>query len=560
MSKRCSLSGDSPTPKNLRISSTQRSGSSPPFDESWDFAFLGNSSDSEPPDFNFALNTGSSPVTPAESPPNQESQPLSFPPSQPSQGLDPASPETPPPLRLHLSPDDLDGEVEDFRADMLASSGTQFSTSQTNSPFLHQSRTSLKDALVEHIAEKGLKDSAEAVLENPELKKEIMRIVFQESHKSLKSSLKKSQLCADKKSRTFLLSISPSLLCQEFQSNSSQAFLLLAQGLLDISDPESIFDNQFLLNNVCFLYSTIAKVINRKATNYALLMTNAVRDGGLREDSIKLFPMFVHPRTSQKYDREILAKDWDKPLQDALQAEKEYFIKLQNALVKKSELASDSSVDTVDQLNAEIKEVLDSMPLQVQLVWDNLNLRTKHRFSRGEDDYAKYNFDWMASLFIKDRINPIHMDGGVPLKAADDLKIEDFVPTEVEKDYVFQSLVHYYSHRLVERHPMAFRAIKSSINPNKPHQFQAEMDAKSEEYTGQLFTKSESNTEDLIAMMTEIQKKYVHTYEDHKGKVRCFERKIISGDNKTEKNSTYGILRFTFDDIFFKYLNLTFNW
>ena len=560
MSKRCSLSGDSPTPKNLRISSTQRSGSSPPFDESWDFAFLGNSSDSEPPDFNFALNTGSSPVTPAESPPNQESQPLSFPPSQPSQGLDPASPETPPPLRLHLSPDDLDGEVEDFRADMLASSGTQFSTSQTNSPFLHQSRTSLKDALVEHIAEKGLKDSAEAVLENPELKKEIMRIVFQESHKSLKSSLKKSQLCADKKSRTFLLSISPSLLCQEFQSNSSQAFLLLAQGLLDISDPESIFDNQFLLNNVCFLYSTIAKVINRKATNYALLMTNAVRDGGLREDSIKLFPMFVHPRTSQKYDREILAKDWDKPLQDALQAEKEYFIKLQNALVKKSELASDSSVDTVDQLNAEIKEVLDSMPLQVQLVWDNLNLRTKHRFSRGEDDYAKYNFDWMASLFIKDRINPIHMDGGVPLKAADDLKIEDFVPTEVEKDYVFQSLVHYYSHRLVERHPMAFRAIKSSINPNKPHQFQAEMDAKSEEYTGQLFTKSESNTEDLIAMMTEIQKKYVHTYEDHDGKVRCFERKIISGDNKTEKNSTYGILRFTFDDIFFKYLNLTFNW
>ena len=560
MSKRCSLSGDSPTPKNLRISSTQRSGSSPPFDESWDFAFLGNSSDSEPPDFNFALNTGSSPVTPAESPPNQESQPLSFPPSQPSQGLDPASPETPPPLHLHLSPDDLDGEVEDFRADMLASSGTQFSTSQTNSPFLHQSRTSLKDALVEHIAEKGLKDSAEAVLENPELKKEIMRIVFQESHKSLKSSLKKSQLCADKKSRTFLLSISPSLLCQEFQSNSSQAFLLLAQGLLDISDPESIFDNQFLLNNVCFLYSTIAKVINRKATNYALLMTNAVRDGGLREDSIKLFPMFVHPRTSQKYDREILAKDWDKPLQDALQAEKEYFIKLQNALVKKSELASDSSVDTVDQLNAEIKEVLDSMPLQVQLVWDNLNLRTKHRFSRGEDDYAKYNFDWMASLFIKDRINPIHMDGGVPLKAADDLKIEDFVPTEVEKDYVFQSLVHYYSHRLVERHPMAFRAIKSSINPNKPHQFQAEMDAKSEEYTGQLFTKSESNTEDLIAMMTEIQKKYVHTYEDHKGKVRCFERKIISGDNKTEKNSTYGILRFTFDDIFFKYLNLTFNW
>ena len=149
----------------------------------------------------------------------------------------------------------------------------------------------------------------------------------------------------------------------------------------------------------------------------------------------------------------------------------------------------------------------------------------------------------MASLLIKDRIDAYDMDTGKPLKDTADLRIEDFVPTAAEKDYIFQSLVFYYSHRLVDRYPLAFKSIKSSIKPNKAHQYQAEMDSKSEEYTGDLYTKSESNTEDLISMMTDIQHKYVHTFEDHDGTAKCYERKIISGDNKTEKNQVYGILR-----------------
>ena len=133
------------------------------------------------------------------------------------------------------------------------------------------------------------------------------------------------------------------------------------------------------------------------------------------------------------------------------------------------------------------------------------------------------------------------MDGGAPLKAPHELMIEDFVPSDTEKDYIFQSLVYYYAHRLVERYPLAFKAIKSSIKPNKSHQFEAEMAEKSQEFTGNLYTKSESNTEDLIGMMADIQDKYVHTFEDDDGTTRCYERKILSGDNKTEKNQTNGI-------------------
>ena len=69
------------------------------------------------------------------------------------------------------------------------------------------------------------------------------------------------------------------------------------------------------------------------------------------------------------------------------------------------------------------------------------------------------------------------------------------------------------------------------------------MRGKSSEFTGDLFTKSESRTEDVIAMMSEVQDKYTHKFTDDFGKTGCFEKKVLSGDNKTEKNSFYGILR-----------------
>ena len=70
------------------------------------------------------------------------------------------------------------------------------------------------------------------------------------------------------------------------------------------------------------------------------------------------------------------------------------------------------------------------------------------------------------------------------------------------------------------------------------------MSQKSTVFTGELFTKSESKTEDLISMIGDIQQKYTHTYYDADGNKKCFERKILSGDNKTEKNSHHGILRY----------------
>ena len=110
-----------------------------------------------------------------------------------------------------------------------------------------------------------------------------------------------------------------------------------------------------------------------------------------------------------------------------------------------------------------------------------------------------------------------------------------------ELDYLFQRLIRYFTYRLIKRHPTLFKSIAPSVSINVPHQFQEAMDQKTEEFTGDLFTKSESRTEDLIEMMSDVQKNLVHKFDDD-GDVTCFERKIISGDQKTEKNSHFGIL------------------
>ena len=192
---------------------------------------------------------------------------------------------------------------------------------------------------------------------------------------------------------------------------------------------------------------------------------------------------------------------------------------------------------------------------QQQLVWYDLNPRTKHRFERAGDKYSDSNLDWMASLWIQDRINANHMQHNEGMALKDYLSIKDFVPSDKEKDYIFSALVHYFSHRLVERHPLLYKSIAKSVRPCRPHQFHREMSEKSKEFTGNLFTKSESHTEDLIDMMSNVQLN-VHKYNGSDGASHCYERKIVSGDNKTEKNMHHGILRSTLQYCFEQLMHL----
>ena len=95
---------------------------------------------------------------------------------------------------------------------------------------------------------------------------------------------------------------------------------------------------------------------------------------------------------------------------------------------------------------------------------------------------------------------------------------------------------------MVERHPIVFKSIKTSVKINKPHHFEEEMSKKRKIFTGDLFTKSESNTEDVVSKLIEVRDKFAHSYTDELGNEKSYKKRVISGDNKTEKNSHHGIL------------------
>ena len=176
----------------------------------------------------------------------------------------------------------------------------------------------------------GLETTVEAILGDNELMHAIIIQLNTKSHEELKSSLSHSQLSSDKKKRdrNYLLTLTPRSLCEEFQENAPAAFNLIVYGLLGVKDLQTLYDDSNILNRVALIYSVVANYINRKATGYAMARTAAARDGGLREDSLKLFVDFCNPTTMQRYDRNVLANDWDKDLNTALEIEKNHFQEL----------------------------------------------------------------------------------------------------------------------------------------------------------------------------------------------------------------------------------------
>ena len=191
----------------------------------------------------------------------------------------------------------------------------------------------LEDFLQENIDNYSVDHTAKIILTNSNLKEALINELLNESHCQFKSALKTSSLKV-KKDRSYLLTLNPNSICEEFLSTSVLSTRLLTQGILGLPDPSLVLSSRKHLNAVALIMSTAAKSVNRNCTGYALQLTTAVRAGGLREDTIKvLSSCLVHPRTSQKYDRSTLAKDWDSSMQSSLRHEEDHF-RAQEAISK----------------------------------------------------------------------------------------------------------------------------------------------------------------------------------------------------------------------------------
>ena len=116
----------------------------------------------------------------------------------------------------------------------------------------------------------------------------------------------------------------------------------------------------------------------------------------------------------------------------------------------------------------------------------------------------------MTSMHMSPRISANHMEhAGRAYKKPEDLELEDFIPGTDEIELIFCSLTRMYSAMLLKRHPKLYKSLRGAIKDHLPHQFQAEMNKKSEEFTGKVYEKSENKIEDLVSMIEEYQSKMI---------------------------------------------------
>ena len=114
----------------------------------------------------------------------------------------------------------------------------EISSQQTLSSQLLTSNTdvsSLNSLLEKAITTEGVSETATILLQNNELKKELMNQLCNEAHNQFKSSLSSSVLTTPRRDRTYLLSLTPRILCEELQRNSPLCFNLLVQGFFGTS-------------------------------------------------------------------------------------------------------------------------------------------------------------------------------------------------------------------------------------------------------------------------------------------------------------------------------------
>ena len=261
-----------------------------------------------------------------------------------------------------------------------------------------------------------LTQAVSVILDNESVYNKIIENIGERSKKVMRRELKNSMLVNKDKERDYLLRINPLDLCVEFQHCQKETFDLVCQVLLGVSNASSVFDNQFLLNSVCTIYSIIARIHNRNAIGYSLLLGVTARDGGLREESLKIFCLFPHIRTIQRYDK-VLAKDFRCKLLDRLKEESDYFKELKQATIKFETLSvHDNSEKELNEKSELVtaKESLDEVkckyPKLLSTVWDNLNVRSSSRYERVGDQWSDLNYDFMTSLHMLDRINVNHLD------------------------------------------------------------------------------------------------------------------------------------------------------
>ena len=108
--------------------------------------------------------------------------------------------------------------------------------------------SSLELVLEKCIENEGVLNTATTILQNVDLKRELLSQLCKEAQSEFKSSLSSSKLTTSRRDRAYLLELTPRGLCEELQQNSPLCFSLLVEGFFGTCADKVVYCSEIRLD------------------------------------------------------------------------------------------------------------------------------------------------------------------------------------------------------------------------------------------------------------------------------------------------------------------------
>eukprot|EP00111_Clytia_hemisphaerica_P022832 TCONS_00067208-protein len=155
---------------------------------------------------------------------------------------------------------------------------------------------------------------------------------------------------------------------------------------------------------------------------------------------------------------------------------------------------------------------------------DNLDFEQKTRH-QGKDNHNN-SIHWVQFMAVKDRIAPADVK-----QTLEEFSNSDVLPGEQTHDILTKTFTILIARTLVKFLP-AFKMFEKNVPDHIKHIYTEEMSKKSERVGLGLIFRPETTTSDMVAIMREIQEKYVPQVKDENG--------VIETKDKIFRKSTTG--------------------
>ena len=172
---------------------------------------------------------------------------------------------------------------------------------------------------------------------------------------------------------------------------------------------------------------------------------------------------------------------------------------------------------------------------KTEIYGDNCDLRV-NRSHQSKDKKAK-DFHWFLSLAAVHRVSGCHLADTQPQRPITQVPNQEFIPS-IEENHELLNCFAFHVQRVLVENIKCLEIFKKVLAPYIVHSHINDFRKKSEYFLIDLHEKNESKNEDMIDILTDLQKKCVpYTDTTLQDKNNVVERKVFGGDVLTNERA-----------------------